>query len=171
VRASEQRALWDALTRAGSEFGLRPMGMRAQDSLRLEKGYGVWSLEFAQSYSAAMAGLDRYIAFDKCEFIGRAAALSERERGPTQRLVLLAVDSADADVTGFEPVMADDRRVGFITSGAYGHHVRQSLGLAYLDSAVAASPRPLSVEVLGETRAARILAEPPYDPGGLRVRA
>ncbi len=68
--------------------------MRAQDSLRLEKGYGVWSLEFAQSYTAAMAGLDRFIAFDKGEFIGRAAALAERASGPAQRLVLLAVDSA-----------------------------------------------------------------------------
>ena len=170
VHASEQRALWDALTHAGSEFGLKPIGMRAQDSLRLEKGYGVWSLEFAQSYTAAMAGLDRFIAFDKGEFIGRAAALAERATGPAQRLVLLAVDSADADVTGFEPVMAEDRRVGFVTSGAYGHHVRQSLALAYVDQAIAINPKPLSVKVLGEPQRARILAEPPYDPRGLKVR-
>ena len=58
---------------------MKPIGMRAQDSLRLEKGYGVWSLEFAQSYTAAMCGLDRFIAFDKGEFIGREAALAERE--------------------------------------------------------------------------------------------
>jgi dimethylglycine dehydrogenase len=171
VRASQQRALWDSLTGAGKEFGLKPIGMRAQDSLRLEKGYGVWSLEFAQSYTAAMAGLDRFIAFDKGEFIGRAAALAERTAGPAQRLVLLAVDSADADVTGFEPVSVDDRRVGFVTSGAYGHHVRQSLALAYVEQGIAASPRELSVDVLGEARPARILAEPPYDPHGLKMRS
>ena len=170
VRASEQKALWDALVATGGEFGLKPIGMRAQDSLRLEKGYGVWSLEFAQSYTAAMAGLDRFIAFDKGEFIGRAAALEERARGPSQRLVLLAVDSADADVTGFEPVSAGGKRVGFVTSGAYGHHVRQSLALAYVDAAIAARPPPLSVDVIGAPRPARLLAEPPYDPRGLRPR-
>ena len=170
VRASQQRALWEALMRAGAEFGLKPIGMRAQDSLRLEKGYGVWSLEFAQSYTAAMAGLERYIAFDKGDFIGRAAALAERAAGPSQRLVLLAVDSNDAEVTGFEPVLAGDRRVGFVTSGAYGHHVRQSLALAYLDQEVVARPVPLSVPVLGVSQAARILAEPPYDPRGIKPR-
>jgi dimethylglycine dehydrogenase len=156
---------------AGTPLGMRPIGMRAQDSLRLEKGYGVWSLEFAQSYTAAMAGLERYIAFDKGEFIGRDAALAERASGPKQRLVLLSVESDDADVTGFEPVLAGDRRVGFVTSGAYGHHVRQSLALAYVDEELAREPKPLSVDVLGISREARILAEPPYDPRGLNVRA
>lgn len=170
VRASEQRALWDALTDAGKDFGLKPIGMRAQDSLRLEKGYGVWSLEFAQSYTAAMAGLDRFIAFDKGEFIGRAAAMAERATGPAQRLVLLSLDSAEADVTGFEPVMAGERRVGFVTSGAYGHHVGQSLALAYVDRDIAAHPVPLLVAVLGQARRTQILAEPPYDPRGLKVR-
>jgi dimethylglycine dehydrogenase len=170
VRASEQKALWNALVAAGMEFGMQPIGMRAQDSLRLEKGYGVWSLEFAQSYTPAMAGLDRFIAFDKGEFIGRAAALEERQREPARRLVLLAVDSPDADVTGFEPVHAGDSVVGFVTSGAYGHHVRQSLALAYVDTAIAARPEPLTVPVVGAPCPARILAEPPYDPRGLRLR-
>ncbi len=172
VPASMQRALWTALLEAGTNFGLKPIGMRAQDSLRLEKGYGVWSLEFAQSYTPAMSGLDRFIAFDKGDFIGRAAALEERQRGPSQRLVLLSIDSADADVTGFEPVHAGERVVGFVTSGAYGHHVRQSLALAYIDTAVAGqTSAPLSVDVVGEPRAARLLREPPHDPRGLRLRS
>ena len=84
--------------------------------------------------------------------------------------MLLSVDSADADVSGFEPVMARDRRVGFVTSGAYGYHVRQSLALAYVDTAIVANPPTLTVPVVGVARAARILAEPPYDPQGLKVR-
>ena len=149
---------------------MHPIGMRAQDSLRLEKGYGVWSLEFTQSYTAAMAGLDRYVAFDKGPFIGRDAACKERETGPAQRLVLLAVDATDADVTGFEPVFAGTQRVGFVTSGAYGHHVRQSLALAYVDRPLADAPVPLTVIVVGQSRPARILAEPAYDPRGQRPR-
>jgi len=170
VPASQQRALWEALQEHGAALGMKPIGMRAQDSLRLEKGYGVWSLEFAQSYTPAMCGLDRFIAFDKGEFIGRDAALAERAVGPRQRLVLLAIDALDADVTGFEPVSIGTRKVGFITSGAYGHHVRQSLGLAYVDLSIAEKPVPLTVHVVGEPREARILAEPPYDPKGLRLR-
>ncbi len=172
VPASGQGALWQALLEAGTDLGMKPIGMRAQDSLRLEKGYGVWSLEFAQSYTPAMSGLDRFIAFDKGDFIGRAAVLEERQRGPAQRLVLLAVDSKDADVTGYEPVRSDGRVVGFVTSGAYGHHVRQSLALAYIDAALAGQmSAPLSVDVVGEPRAARLLREPPYDPRGLRLRS
>jgi dimethylglycine dehydrogenase len=172
VPASMQGTLWTALREAGAEFGMKPIGMRAQDSLRLEKGYGVWSLEFAQSYTPAMSGLDRFIAFDKGDFIGRAAALEERARGPAQRLVLLSIDSPDADVTGYEPVRADDRVAGFVTSGAYGHHVRQSLALAYIDAALAAqATAPLSVDVVGAQRPARLLREPPYDPRGLRLRS
>ena len=170
VPAVEQRTLWNALLREGTDLGLRPIGMRAQDSLRLEKGYGVWSLEFAQSYTAAMAGLERFIAFDKGDFIGRDAALKERETGPSQRLTLLSVDATNADVTGFEPVWADGKRVGFVTSGCYGHHVKQSLALAYLDCDIADRPIPLQVHVLGELRPARILPEPPYDPRGLKLR-
>jgi len=174
VPAAQQRRLWDELLQVGSEYGMRPIGMRAQDSLRLEKGYGIWSREFAQSYTAAMAGLDRFIDFDKGEFIGRAAALAEREAGPSQRLVLLAVDSANADALGYEPVFAEGRRVGFVTSGAYGHHLGQSLALAYVDRAIADAPAgqmpPLTVDVVGENWPARLLAEPPYDPRGLRLR-
>ena len=171
VPALQQRTLWNALVRAGSDVGLRPIGMRAQDSLRLEKGYGVWSLEFAQSYTPAMAGLDRFVAFDKGAFIGREAALKERDTGPSERLVLLSVAATNADVSGFEPVWADGKRVGFVTSGCYGHHVRQSLALAYLDRDIAARPVPLKVHVLGELRAARILPEVPYDPRGLKLRS
>jgi dimethylglycine dehydrogenase len=169
VPAAQQRALWETLLEHGASFGMRPIGMRAQDSLRLEKGYGVWSLEFAQSYTPAMSGLDRFIAFDKGDFIGRVAALAERDASPDQRLVLLAIDALDADVTGFEPVWVGERRVGFVTSGAYGHHVKQSLALAYIDRAIVEKSVPLEVHVVGERRPARVLIEPPYDPRGLRL--
>ncbi len=170
VPAPQQRALWHALLEAGADFGMRPIGMRAQDSLRLEKGYGIWSCEFSASNTPAQSGLDRFVAFDKGDFIGRDAALAERETGPSERLVLLAVDSPTADVSGYEPIHADGRRIGYVTSGAYGHHVGMSLALAYLERAVADHPQPLTVDIIGQPRAARILSEPPYDPTGRRLR-
>jgi dimethylglycine dehydrogenase len=171
VPASGERALYDALREAGRDFGLANIGARALDSLRLEKGWGAWGAEYAQSYTAAMAGLDRHIAFDKPNFIGRDAALRERDEGPAQRLVLLAVDSPDADASGFEPIWCGTQRIGFVTSGAYGHHVGLSLALAYLDRAAVGHGDPIEVSIIGERRPTRILTEPPFDPKGERLRA
>jgi dimethylglycine dehydrogenase len=67
-------------------------------------------------------------------------------------------------------VWIGERRVGFVTSGAYGHHVKQSLALAYVDRAIVEDPIPLEVHVVGERRPARLLVEPPYDPRGLRLQ-
>jgi dimethylglycine dehydrogenase len=170
VPAMQQRALWQVLLEQGTPVGLRPIGTRAQDSLRLEKGYGVWSLEYTSSYTPAMSGLDRYIDYDKGEFVGRAAALRERETPPAQRLVLLSIDARDADAAGYEPIWSGEHRVGFVTSGTYGHHVKQSLALAYVQSSALEARDSLEVEVIGERRAARVLPEAPYDPRGWRPR-
>ena len=154
----------------GADLGLRPVGDRAIDSLRLEKGYGIWSAEFTQAYTPGMSGLDRFVAFDKGDFIGREAATTEQASVPSRRLVLLDIDADDADASGDEPVWCGDQLVGVVTSGAYGHHVGQSLALAYVDTAVAVERPTLSVPVIGDRRAAVILPEVPYDPDGLRLR-
>jgi dimethylglycine dehydrogenase len=126
-----------------------------------------------------MCGLDRHVAFDKGDFIGRDGALRERETPSARTLVTLAIDATDADASGFEPVKLDGRLVGYTTSGAYGHHVGQSLALAYVDrdvvAAAGAAPgtsvdAPLTVDVIGETRAAQILREAAWDPKGRRLR-
>jgi dimethylglycine dehydrogenase len=170
VPAARQHALWQALMAAGTPHGLRPIGMRAQDSLRLEKGYGVWSLEFSTSCTPAMAGLDRFVAAGKGEFIGRDGFLRDQVEPPSMRLVLLQVDSREADATGYEPVYLADRRIGYVTSGAYGHHVQQSLALAYVDVDSCQTREPLTVTIIGQPRPARILPVPPYDPAGTRLR-
>ncbi len=170
VRASQQHALWQALLAAGTTLGMRPIGMRAQDSLRLEKGYGVWSLEFSTTCTPAMAGLERFVAADKGNFIGREAFLAARETGPEMNLVLLQVESPEADARGYEPVHREGQRIGYVTSGAYGHHVRQSLALAYVDTEWCESADPISVAILGKPHAARILRAPPYDPTGSKLR-
>ena len=83
VPAAQQRALLAALREVGEPLGMRLIGDRAIDSLRLEKGYGIWSTEFTQAYTPAMSGLDRFVDFDKPDFIGREAALAARE-SPTR---------------------------------------------------------------------------------------
>jgi dimethylglycine dehydrogenase len=170
VPTTHHRTLLQELLEAGAPHGMRLVGDRAVDSLRLEKGYGIWSAEFRQDFTPGMSGLDRFVAFDKGEFIGRKAALREKEQGSKQALVLLEVDAADADAAKDDGIWIGERRVGFVTSGAYGHHVKKSLALAYLDRDVLDAEPELTVFVVGDPRPARILPEPPYDPRGARLR-
>ena len=170
VPTVRHRALFHELREAGAEHGLRAIGDRAIDSLRLEKGYGIWSAEYRQECTPGESGLDRWVAFDKGEFVGREAALREREAGPSRRLVLLEVDAGDADATTDEGIWIGDRRAGYVTSGAFGHFVQKSLALGYVDLDVADERPDLSVYVVGDPRPARILPEPPYDPMGERLR-
>jgi dimethylglycine dehydrogenase len=170
VPTNLHRTLLRQLREAGQGSGLRLIGDRAIDSLRLEKAYGIWNAEFTQAYTPGMSGLDRFVAFDKDEFIGREAALREREEGVEQRLVLLEVDAGDADASADDGIWIGDRRVGFVTSGAYGHHVKKSLALAYVDRDVIESADDLDVYVVGEARTARILPAAPYDPTGSKLR-
>jgi dimethylglycine dehydrogenase len=164
------RTLLHELRASGEDLGLRPIGDRALDSLRIEKGYGIWSTEFRQDRTPGMSGLDRFVAFDKGDFIGREAALRERETGARESLVLLEVDATDEDAAQDDGIWFEGRCVGSVTSGAHGHHVGKTLALAYIDRAVAEAVPDLSVFVLGEPRTARILLEPPYDPKGHRLR-
>ena len=171
VPVSHQLALHEALTAAGRNLGLRSIGNRALDSLRLEKSYGIWNSEFTQSCTPGMSNLAQHVAFDKGDFIGRDAALREREAGADKTLVTLLIDATDADASGFEPVKRNGRLVGSVTSGAYGHFVKQSLALAYIDRDIATAALELTVDVIGEARPAKILPEPAYDPKGLRLRS
>jgi dimethylglycine dehydrogenase len=171
VPAACHRALYDILLEAGKPFGLRQAGFRAMNSLRLEKSFGVWSAEFTWEYTPRMSGLDRFIAFDKGDFIGRDAARKAAEGPAPQMLVTLDVDATDADASGFEPVWIGERKVGFVTSGGYGHHVDRSLAMAYVDPTVAAERPEVEVHIVGVRRRARILSEPAWDPNGSRMRS
>jgi dimethylglycine dehydrogenase len=169
--ALEHITLRKMLLEAGAELGLREVGFNALLSLRLEKSFGIWSAEFTQGYTPAQTGMDRWIDWDKGDFVGRAAALAERDGGePSELIVTLEVDADDADASGFEPVWKDGRRVGFITSGGYGHTVGKSMAMAMLDRDSAAEGTELTTHIVGQERAARVIAPSPYDPQGKAMR-
>ncbi|RXV59447.1 glycine cleavage system protein T [Roseovarius sp. A46] len=169
--ALEHITLRKMLLEAGAKLGLREVGFNALLSLRLEKSFGIWSAEFTQGYTPAQTGMDRWIDWDKGDFVGRAAALAERDGGePSELIVTLEVDADDADASGFEPVWKDGRRVGFITSGGYGHTVGKSLAMAMLNRDSAAEGTELTTHIVGQERAARVIAPSPYDPQGKAMR-
>ena len=169
--AAEHIALRRTLLAAGADLGMKEVGFNALLSLRLEKSFGIWSAEFTQAYTARQTGMDRWIDWEKGDFVGRDAALAERDgNGPPQVLVTLEVDADGADASGYEPIWQDGKMVGFVTSGGYGHTVQKSLAMAMVDQACAAEGTALTVHVVGKERAARVIAAAPYDPAGKAMR-
>ncbi|MDJ0685704.1 MAG: FAD-dependent oxidoreductase [Alphaproteobacteria bacterium] len=171
VKAEFQNRLFDALLEAGEAFNLKLFGLRALRSLSLEKGFGSWATEYRPIYGPFEAGMDRFVDLKKNDFIGREAAMREKQDGPTRKLVLFDIEAADADVINDEPVFQNGSVVGWVTSGGYAHHIGKSVALGYVPSALAGSTDSFEIEIMGEMRPASILADPPFDPAGARMRA
>ena len=162
-------ALYDALMAAGAEFGIRNFGLYAVNSLRLEKAYRSWGVELTNEVTMIDAAMERFIKFDKGDFIGREGTLKQKDR--TLQLIYFALDAGDADVQGGEPIFAGEQCVGVTTSGGFGHFVQRSLGFGYVSPSMADGNVALTVDVLGERRRATLLDEPAHDPVNARLRA
>ena len=166
-----QRALWDMLWGAGQEHGMRPFGMRAMMSLRLDKFFGSWMSEISPDYTPGETGMDRFIHWAKnADFIGRDAALAERAAGSPRTLCAFDVDAADADVAAYEPIWIDGSVQGFCTSGGYSHHAGKSIALGLIPTPLAQEGRAVEIEILGQMRPATLITTPLFDADGARMR-
>ena len=174
VAPEYQRLLLTRLMEAGADMGIRPFGMRALMSMRLEKNFGTWAGEYRPIYGPFEAGLDRFVDLRKNDFIGRDAAAKEKDEGPERRLVSFVVDAGDADVIADEPIWLGEEVIGWVTSGGYAHHAGVSMAQGYVPSArvsaLSESDANLTIEILGERRAARLQADPIFDPDAKRMR-
>ncbi|MEK9756965.1 MAG: FAD-dependent oxidoreductase [Paracoccaceae bacterium] len=158
---TDQRALWLQLWGAGQPMGLRPFGMRAMMSLRLDKFFGSWMREFSPDYTAAETGLDRFISWGKeVEFIGKAAAIRERQNGSDRKLVVFEVDTDDADVVAYEPVWINGQVKGFCTSGGYSHYAQKSIAMALVPSECITDTLEAEIEILGKMYSAKRITTP-----------
>ena len=165
-----QRALYDLLVAAGEDIGLVDFGYRALESMRFEKCYRLWGADLSADWSPLQAGLERFVALDKGDFIGRDALLREREQGSTHALSCLVVDADGVDAHGLEPVYADaERPIAYVSSGGYGHTIERSIALAYLPVEHAAVGTELTIGILGERRRAVVCEQPLFDPAGERL--
>ncbi|MDE3079457.1 MAG: FAD-dependent oxidoreductase [Paracoccaceae bacterium] len=166
-----QRHLWHTLWEAGRDLGLRPFGMRAMMSLRLDKFFGSWGREFSPDYTPAETGLDRFIRWTKeADWIGKEAAMKERETGPKRRLAAFAVEADTADVIAWEPIWLNGEVVGYCTSGGYSHHAQTSVALGFLPEGAARDGLAVEIEILGEKRKAKVITTPLFDADGARMR-
>jgi dimethylglycine dehydrogenase len=166
-----QNYVFDALMEAGAPFGIKPFGIRAMDSLRLEKSYKLVGRELSIEYAALESGLERFVDFDKGPFLGRDALVTWRGKGFENKLVTLEVQGVtDADARGSEPVTKSGRTVGRTTSGGYGWRTVKSLALAMVQPEFSAPGTEVEIRVLGEDRRAIVVPDSPYDPENKALR-
>ena len=165
--------LFDALFSCGKEHGIGMVGMRAMESLRMEKSYRMWGSDMTPDYTPFEASLDRFVRMNKGAFTGREALEKQLAAGVPNRFVTLEVHGvSDADPLGNEPLFdSGGRMIGRATSGYYGHCLRKSLAIGYTRAEFAQPGTPLAIEILGERRQATVVRESPYDPDNLDLRA
>ncbi len=170
VPAAYQVSLYQTLADAGKDLGLKTFGMRAMMSLRLEKSFGSWLREYKPDYTPAETGLDRFIHFQKPDFIGRDAAIAARDNPPSRHLATLIVDADDADVWGDEPIFRGGEVIGFVTSGGYAHFSEKSVAIGFIPNDMIEDGAEFEIEILGDMRRAVINNTPLFDPNGERMR-
>ena len=161
--------LAEVIEAAGADLGYRWYGSRALLSMRLEKGWGVWLLEYRLDFNAVESGMDAFINWNK-DFIGKDATLKAQKDGPDQRLVTMIIDVDAIDVSNDEAILKDGQAVGYVSSGGYAHRVGQSMAMGYVKTAYAGAGTKLQVEILGTLFDAEILGAAAYDPNGALMR-
>ncbi len=161
-------ALYDAVWEAGRKFGIANYGLYAVNTMRVEKGYKAWSTELTNELNMLEADMPRFINFGKADFVGKAATLAQAAR--PLKIVYADIAATDTDARGGEPVLAQGRCIGVVTSGAYGHRVRKSLAFACVAPEFAAPGSTFEVLIQGERRAATVLAGAAFDPDNSRMR-
>ena len=168
----DQVQLYEALLGAAKDVGGGAVGSRALGSLRIEKGYGSWGREYSPEYYPHEVGLERLIKMDK-DFLHKAAYEAIMNEPARERLSIFEVEVTDnADATGGEPIfLKDGQSVGRVTSGAYGYSVGKSLALGFVKDGTAKAGDTVEIFILGKPHNAVLLAEPPFDPKGAKLRA
>ena len=151
--------LFTALEQAALPYGLGFYGAYAANSMRLEKGYRAWGSDLTTERSPVEAGLAPFL---------RPELRANLARNPDWDMVLLELAPGEVDPFYAHTLWQGERPVGIVTSGAYGHRTGKTLALAYLRDRTAREG--LSVSILGQQRAATILADPPYDPKNTRMK-
>ena len=168
--AADQVKLYTALLSAGEAIGVGPVGSRALGSLRIEKGYGSWGREYSPEYWPHESGLGRLIRPEK-DFLNKAAWQAICDRPARDQIVMLEIDATTADASGGEPIfLPDGTPIGQVSSGAYGYSVGKSLAIGYIKAEHFAVGLEITVALLGRPHHARVLAQPSFDPQGLRLR-
>jgi dimethylglycine dehydrogenase len=167
-----QNHIFDKLMENGKDLNLKPFGIRAMNSLRVEKSYKLVGTELSIEYSPYESGLDRFIHPNKGNFIGLEALNKWREKGFKNKLVTMEIHNVtDADVLGNNPIYKDKEVVGRATGGDFGFRLNKSIAIGMIKPELATTGQKLKIDILGKMHDATILDESPYDPENKLLRA
>ena len=165
MEAENQRSVFQTLMQEGESLGIGLFGLRALNSLRLEKNFGSWAREFRPIYGPMEAGLNPFVAYDKeADFIGKEIARKEKEEGGNLRLRTFVVDAKDADVIGDEPIWHGGEVKGWVTSGGFAHGSGVSMAMGYVPREIADQTSGWEIEILNERCSCKLQPKPLFDP-------
>lgn len=172
TKVADTEAVWNAVMRAGKGHGLRPFGMFALNSLRVEKGYRAWKGDLSTDYTVLQGGLERFVDWAKPDFRGKAALEAEKQRGVTKRFCTLVIEAGEQDPPYMATIWKDGAIVGELTSGYYGHRVGACIGLGMLKAEVNVPGTKVEVEIFGTLYPAVVQEDAPlWDAKNERIRA
>jgi glycine cleavage system aminomethyltransferase T/glycine/D-amino acid oxidase-like deaminating enzyme len=173
VRPADAVAVWDALMAAGRRHGVEPIGYRALESLRLEKGYRYFGAELTPRETPFEAGMDRFVRLDKGAFVGRDALLTRRASepdGPSRRLRTVTIGGSDwLPIYGGEAVRIAGEVVGRLRSAAFGYTVGRTIGTTYLPAGVP-DGAGIEVDVFADRTSGEVAPDVLVDPSGSSMR-
>ena len=168
ISSDQAEHVFETLWEAGKDLGLKLCGMHVMDSCRIEKAYRHFGHDITCEDHILEAGLGFALKLDKESFIGRDAVLRKKETGLNKRLLQFRLTDPEPLLYHNEPIIRDGEIVGYVSSGAYGHHLKGAIGLGYvpcegqtLDQLLASS---YEIDVAGTKVGAEVSFKPMYDP-------
>jgi sarcosine dehydrogenase len=168
--------VYGALCDAGQPHGIGPAGYRAIESLRLEKGYLAWGTDVNPNHTPLEAGLGFAVKLKTdIDFRGRIALEKQKSEGIKKRMVCLTVDDPEKVLLGRETIYRDGQRVGYLTTGGFGHTVQKNIGFGYVRHEGGANREFLNggtyeLEIATERVPATLHLQPLYDPKMKKVK-
>ncbi len=166
---------FEVLLEAGRAYGMKLCGMHAMDSCRIEKGFRHFGHDITCEDHVLEAGLGFAVKADKPDFIGRDAVLRKRDAGLAARMVQFCLTDPEPLLYHNEPLLRDGQIVGYVSSGAYGHHLGGAIGMGYVpcpgESVAEVLASSYEIDVAGTRVRADASLKPMYDPSGARAKA
>jgi len=164
-------AAYLTISNAGKGFGMKLFGSRAVESMRMEKGFLAWKSDLLTEFDPYETGLDRFVNLNKDNFIGKKALQNRFKDGMKQKLVCLKIDSKNSPAYGGASLIEDDKVIGTITSGEWGHRVNLNLAYAFVNLDKSIQGTRMMLDLLGEMISVEVIPFGIYDPSYSRILA
>jgi aminomethyltransferase len=158
--AADAPALWTGLLERGKAFGIKPCGLGARDTLRLEMCYPLHGNDITEETTPLEAGLGKFVAFDKAAFVGRDTLAMQKEKGVTRRLVAFKMTEKSPPPRPHYPILVQGRKTGEVTSGTQSPTLGMGIGMGYIEAAEVRVGAPIEIEIRGNRFAAMIEKKP-----------